>query len=32
MSSSKIVWCERYKNEKLFQRGEKRASTDLDAI
>jgi hypothetical protein len=32
MSSANIVWCERYKNEKLFGRKKKRASTDLDAI
>jgi hypothetical protein len=32
MSNSKIILFERYKNEKLFERENKRASTDLDAI
>jgi hypothetical protein len=30
--SSNIVLCERYKNEKLFEREKKKASTNLDAI
>jgi hypothetical protein len=26
------VWCERYKNEKLFERGTKRTCTNLDVV
>jgi hypothetical protein len=31
VSDSNIVWCERYKKEKLFVRGKKSTSRDLDA-
>jgi hypothetical protein len=31
VSDSNIVWCERYKKEKLFVKEKKVTSTDLDA-